>query len=358
MPILTGSMSSASFWYTRWSLFLLLMTHEMGFCSRAQEDSEAVPIKADSADLVIVVGAGGEATYESLFSQWASVLAQVGEQAGAKVWSLGPEIHGELPGEGVKGQFAELVQQLNRETQKPLWVAFIGHGTYDGELARFNVKGPDISHLDLVSWFEPIQRPLALINTTSASAPFLKELSGPGRVILTATRDGFELNFARFGSYLVHALGSKEADLDKDGQTSLLEAFIMASRQTGEFYEIEGRLVSEHALLDDTGDQRGTPADWFRGVRPVKKAVQDAKPDGWRASQFHLVESELESRLSLEMKKERDALEQAVFELRDRRASIPMKEYLDQLEALLLPLARLYQSVDVETSSKAEPSAD
>ena len=35
-----------------------------------------------------------------------------------------------------------------------------------------------------------------------------------------------------------------------------------------------------------------------------------------------------------------------------------MKDYLDQLEALLLPLARLYQSIDVETSSKAEPSAD
>ena len=153
MPIPIDSMFSASFWYARWSLFLLLMTHEMGFCSRAQEVSEAVPKNADSADLVIVVGAGGEATYESLFSQWASVLAHVGEQAGAKVWSLGPEIHGESPGEGVKGQFAELVQQLNRETQKPLWVAFIGHGTYDGELARFNVKGPDISHLDLVSWF-------------------------------------------------------------------------------------------------------------------------------------------------------------------------------------------------------------
>ena len=44
------------------------MTHEMGFCSRAQEVSEAVPKNADSADLVIVVGAGGEATYESLFA--------------------------------------------------------------------------------------------------------------------------------------------------------------------------------------------------------------------------------------------------------------------------------------------------
>ena len=132
----------------------------------------------------------------------------------------------------------------------------------------------------------------------------------------------------------------------------------MASRQTGEFYEIQGRLVSEHALLDDTGDQRGTPADWFRGVRPVKKAVQDTKPDGWRANQFHLVESELESRLSPEMKKERDSLEQAVFELRDLRESIPMKDYLDQLEALLLPLARLYQFIDVERSSKAGPSAD
>jgi hypothetical protein len=98
----------------------------------------------------------------------------------------------------------------------------------------------------------------------------------------------------------------KRADLDKDGQTSLLEAFIMASRQVGEFYEIEGRLASEHALLDDTGDQKGIPADWFKGVRPVKKPEGNSRPDGRIAAQFHLIENELESLMSPEIKQRRD----------------------------------------------------
>jgi len=34
------------------------------------------------------------------------------------------------------------------------------------------------------------------------------------------------------------------ADLDKDGQTSLLEALLMASRRVAEFYETEGRLAN------------------------------------------------------------------------------------------------------------------
>jgi hypothetical protein len=32
-----------------------------------------------------------------------------------------------------------------------------------------------------------------------------------------------------------------------------------------EFYEADGRLATEHALLDDNGDSLGTPADFFRG---------------------------------------------------------------------------------------------
>jgi hypothetical protein len=68
-------------------------------------------------------------------------------------------------------------------------------------------------------------------------------------------------------------------------------------------------------------------------------------PDGRRASQFHLIESELEKRLSPASRKQRDALEQAIHELRDRRDTMPMETYLDQLEALLVPMAELYQAV-------------
>ena len=90
-------------------------------------------------------------------------------------------------------------------------------------------------------------------------------------MIVTATKSGFEQNFARFGQHLADALADAAADLDGDGQTSLLEAYLTASRATAEFYRQSGRLATEHALLEDTGDGLAMPADWYRGVRPAQK---------------------------------------------------------------------------------------
>src|SRR5213075_927990 len=97
------------------------------------------------------------------------------------------------------------------------------------------------------------------------------------RVIVAAARSGYEQNYARFGQYMAEAIADPTADLDKDGQTSLLEAFLTASRRVAEYYATEGRMVTEHALLDDNGDGFGTPADWFRGIRAVK-AAKDGAP--------------------------------------------------------------------------------
>ena len=81
---------------------------------------------------------------------------------------------------------------------------------------------------------------------------------------VTATRSGYQHNYARFGKFLAEALSNPKNDLDKDGQISLLESFLSASHRTTEFYKTEGRLATEHALLDDNGDGLGTPATWFR----------------------------------------------------------------------------------------------
>ena len=332
----------------RHAIMLLMLLFFLG----SLRGAENVTSK-NSADLLIVVGAGGEASYGEIFSEWATMLQAIGEEAQAKVELLGPDVPDSIEG-SLKDVFKEKLEAYAMETEEPLWIALIGHGTFNGRVAKFNVKGPDISTEELASWLKPLKRPVAVMNTSSASAPFLNALSGPNRVVLTATRDGFELNFARFGSYLVNALGSKRADLDKDGQTSLLEAFIMASRQVGEFYEIEGRLASEHALLDDTGDQKGIPADWFKGVRPVKIPEGNNRPDGRVAAQFHLIENELESLMSPEIKKRRDELEQAIFELRDHRGDMNEKAYFERLEALLIPFAELYQSVDSKSTETAE----
>src|SRR5262249_44846730 len=146
-------------------------------------------------------------------------------------------------------------------------------------------------------------------------------------------------NFARFGGYLSEAIADPGADLDKDGQTSLLEAWLSAAQRTATYYKDEGRLATEHSLLDDNGDGFGTPPDWFQGVRVVKKSTDRRQPDGLRAHQIHLVPNSLERALSAEAKAERDGIEKELAQLRDVKKSMPEETYFSQLETLLLRLA-------------------
>lgn len=131
------------------------------------------------------------------------------------------------------------------------------------------------------------------------------------------------------------------ADLDKDEQTSLLEAYLLASSRLREFYKKEGRLATEHALLDDNGDKLGTPADWFQGLRVVKRSKAGAAADGSLARQFVLVRSPREEQIPATIREQRDALERQLAELRERKGTLPAADYFAQLEALLVQLAKL-----------------
>jgi len=242
----------------------------------------------------------------------------------------------------------ELLQQALNEVPKEgggqVWIVLIGHGTFDGKEAWYNLRGPDVSASELASWLQPFQRPLAVIDTTASSGPFINKLSRTNRVIITATRSGNEQNYTRFGEYFAEALKSSQADIDQDGQVSLLEAFLTASRQASEFYKVRGRLVTEHALLDDNGDGLGTPADWFHGLRATKKAKDGAALDGLLAQQFRLIPSPMERGLTPEQIAQRDELERAVLQHREKKSQIPEEDYYRELERLLLQLARFYGS--------------
>jgi hypothetical protein len=162
-------------------------------------------------------------------------------------------------------------------------------------------------------------------------------------VVITATRSGFEQNYARFGAQLAAALDDPAADLDADGQASLLELFLTASARVREWYAAGGRLATEHALLDDDGDGKGTPAEWFRGLHPTKQPEGGAAADGLRAHQWHLVPSAAEAALTPERRARRDELERAVAELRARRAALAEEDFLAKLEPLLRELAGVYE---------------
>lgn len=305
------------------------------FVALAVSAFATAPNDARQATVVVVSGAPGDAEFAPDFTAQVEAWTKVSAQAEAKCIAIG----------GTETDRERLKKTLEAEAKDglaELWIVLIGHGTFDGKEAKLNLYGPDLSASELAEWLKPFKRPLAIIDTTSSSAPFLAKLSAPKRVVISATRSGHEQNYARFGKFLAEALPDPKSDLDKDGQVSLLESFLSAAHRTTEFYKTEGRLATEHALLDDNGDGLGTPADWFSGVLATKRAKDGASPDGPRAHQFHLVRSAAEQQLSPEIRERRDQLEVQISVLREKKSKMNEAKYYQELEKLLLQLAALY----------------
>lgn len=317
----------------------------------APADESPAPEPADVA-IIVVVGQPGEAKYAELFTQWAERWQTAAEKSKANLVTIGLDD----ARQDDAARLEETVAGLVKQPPQSLWLVLIGHGTFDGKKAKFNLRGPDITATELSQTLAPLSCRMAIINCASASGPFVNKLSGPDRVVISATQSGFEYNFARFGEYLSQAISDTSGDLDKDGQTSLLEAWLAAAKQTQTYYESQSQLATEHALLDDNGDGKGTPADWFRGIYVNKQSKDGSLPDGTLANQFVLIPSEDESQLSTEATQQRDQLELQLAELRLKKSEFSEEDYLARLQEILVPLAKIYQAG--EKSEETQPEAE
>lgn len=289
--------------------------------------------------VVVVVGAGGTAEYDAVFAKAADHWKAAAVKGNATFTSFGRDAEQK---ENDRERFRQFLAAQAPAAATPLWVVLIGHGTDDGREARFNLRGPDFSAKEIAEWLAPFKRPVAVVNCFSASGSFLHHLSGANRVIVTATRSGSESNYSRFGQYLAAAIDDPTADIDRDGQVSLLEAFLVASHRTAEFYKGESRLATEHPLIDDNGDKLGSAADWFQGVRAVKRAKDGAAVDGVRAHQWRLVPSEQERTIPPAVRQRRDELELSLATLREQKDKLGEDEYYKRLEPIMVELAKLY----------------
>ncbi|RMG40666.1 MAG: hypothetical protein D6725_02960 [Planctomycetota bacterium] len=240
----------------------------------------------------------------------------------------------------------------NGRATSTLWLVLIGHGTFDGRTARFNLAGPDVSAEELAGWLEPIGRPQVVVCGFSCSGAFLPKLSAPGRVVVSATKSGTEHLYSRFGRFFAEAVTTSEGDLDKDGRTSVWEAFLAASRRTERFYRSQGRLATEHPLLDDNGDGQGVRAAWFDGLYPRENLAVQGPLDGIAAHQVHLVAPPKHSTLSNEQRSARQRLESELRALRAKRSRMTEADYLDALERIFLQLADVYAAADVATTPR------
>lgn len=292
--------------------------------------------------ILLVVGSGGTESYEKEFAETAAIWTAAAARAEAKVDTIGL-------GESLAGTptDAERLRQILAAEKSPeLWVVLIGHGTFDQREVKFNLRGPDLTDAEIAAALEPYAGTLSVINSASASGSFVRALSKPGRVIITSTKNEAELSYSRFGRHFAEAIaGEADADRDNDDQVSLLEAFLHAAGEVAEFYKTEGRIATEHALIDDNGDSLGSRSEWYEGTTPTQTASPEAKPDGDLAAQRVLVKNEFERLLTPEQRTRRDELERRVVTLRRGKDQQAEADYYRELEALLLELSKIYGSV-------------
>ena len=278
-------------WHKRvWhKLILIGLVCCFGFGSSLQVDMACAmpPTVQAKRSILIVVGAAGEEEFGKIFRE------------SAERWRTALPADELLILDGtdpLKSDEKEHRQQILDWCSKPdnetndggvlgeRWLVMIGHGTHDRNSSKFNLKGPDITAEAIAKAMSTVKTRWLVIDGSSSSGPFINALSGENRIVITATKSGAEQNYSRFSEYMSKAISDPANDLDHDDGVSILEAFLAASNQVAQFYENEGRLASEQALIDDNGDNRGTPAAFYRGARPVKAPTNGLKLDGALAS--------------------------------------------------------------------------
>ena len=220
------------------------------------------------AFLLILVGLAGDPEHGELFHKWGGELAEAAGRLGVPaehvVYLVDQQAEGEAHVSG-KATVEEINKTFDRfakdaTAEDAVYVVLIGHGSYDGKSAKFNLPGPDISGADFNTLFKKLPtRQIVFVDTASASGPFITDLSAPGRTIITATRNGAENYSTLFGGYFIDALTGEEADADKNRRVTMLEAFQFAKAAVQRAYDKEGLLSTEHAVLDDNGDKVGSP---------------------------------------------------------------------------------------------------
>ncbi|MCW1922600.1 hypothetical protein OKA05_08540 [Luteolibacter arcticus] len=281
--------------------------------------------------LLIVIGEPGNALYQEEFQRQAKVWQDLAAKAKMDADTIGL---GDEPSDGDRPGLEKAIADMPKN-DGDLWLVWIGHGTFDGRAAKFNLRGPDIEATAVAELLKPFQQRLIVLNLFSASGPFVAPLSGKNRVVVSASRGG-EKNYSRLGEKLANSLGSADADLDLDGSLSLLEAILHASAAAKAFYDDAQRVVAEHAVIDDNGDGRGTGTDKFKGLR-----ADGAAPDGALSREIYFLGDSADP-LTPEAREERTKLESEIEALRQRKKDVAEDDYYAELEPLMRRMAKLY----------------
>lgn len=295
--------------------------------------------------VTIVQGLGGQPQYEEEFVAASDKIAAASESMTDKdkVFRFADTAANR---NALMKHFADLGKKMTADDRAAIYL--VGHGSFDGEVYKFNISGPDLTGPDLKKVLEALPgRNHFLVSPGSTSGALLEAITGvpaprddvPGRtaapapaakpspyLLIAGTRNGNERNATHFGRYFADALTSKEADLNKNNSISIQEAFDYAEQRVGSYFEDEGKLATEHAQL------RGEGAAQFNLSR-------------LNASQIKEELANADDSLAALLKR-RAELDAQIEDLQVRRGQLDNAEYLAQLQTLVLQSAELSEQID------------
>ena len=290
----------------------------------------ATPAAAQRTHLLLVTGLGGEPQYSAAFIQQGAAMHDLARNQwhvadSSLVWlaedpARDPaRIDGKATREAVGAAFVSLSRRVS--PGDVVVVMLVGHGSGEGNDSRVNLPGVDPTAADYAGWLAAFaKQTVVFINASSASGDFVPALKGNGRVIVTATRTALERNESVFGTHFVRGLASSEADADKDGRISVMEAFSFASREVARAYETDKRMLTEHATLSDS----------VLAARVAFGGAAAAVSGDPRV---------------VALVAERRALEDSLAALRTKKDSMPAEAYEKELERLLVAIAEKTQEI-------------
>ena len=285
-------------------------------------------VRAQQVHVLVVTGLSGEPQYRAPFLQAAAMLADSARTrwgvADSSLIVLGEDPAADpthITGRSTRAEVAQAFLRLSHRVAPGdvLLVFLNGHGAGERASSRVNLPGPDPTAADYAAWLSGFARQtVVFVNAASGSGDFVPVVAGKGRVVVTATRTGIERNESIFARPFVRGLTGSEADADKDGRVSVFEAFDFARKEVARAYEADNKMLTEHAVLSDSGLARTVSFGAPRGPSDPRIAALVA---------------------------ERQELESQVAALRGRKATTDSTAYERELERLLLLLAEKSQAI-------------
>ena len=288
---------------------------------------------------VVISGVSGGEKYAEQQKKWRSELAAFlttnFDFADANLVTLDEDSgdSSKATADNVRRVFGDLRRRATRDDT--IFIVLMGHGTYDGTDAKFNLVGPDLSASEWNTLLTGLAARLVVVNTTESSFPFLEELSRQGRVVITAT-DSAQQRFATvFPEYFIRALADLSSDLDKNGRISIWEAFAAASAAVKQHYEQRGQLSTERPVLDDNGDRVGRDAEAPGEDGGIARSLYlDPEPASTSGDPTLAA-----------LERQRSALERQLEELKGRKSQLAEDQYQAELERIFVELARIAQEI-------------